>query len=446
MKQLNKRTLLGLCLLLGLSTAYGAAVSTTNLWFSVVDFEDAAYTVGQPIAGVSQWAALTGTDTSTVLDIDAGEPATVGPAINQIGRIQTAGDWLVWTPEQATTPNVQVLIDSDVYLIGTDEPPITTPADVQTEVYLQNAFNEDYEVTASYLRAHVYDAVTGNARWVDLAGTEVVTESWVHLRIVIDYAGEVPLASFYINDILLYEAGDATVTAFPTLDATKKSATSVGFGGNGYFDNFVGREVTTIPFNTYEAVDHGEPSGVGYIDTTSRPGYIRANFIDEQPTGERLQYVQLVAQNGAYIRTYRTSNGTAVDFNAAELQTGAYRVTAYYGDAPTVIREGYIPTPVTLNNEPAAKVVTNAQNQKVLRFQVQPISGLYYTLFKGSESLQVNTFQCAAKSSLAYPADEDNGIFYFEIPVPKDPHEVKLLKIYASDEPFEPGDLPPDAE
>lgn len=429
-KLLASASALAICL----SSSLGA--TETNEWFKV-DFEATdGYTANAVIAGVSQtggaWSKA-GADASTMTNM-----AVKG----EVGKLDTQGDQLTWTPTAASTQDV-VLIDTDVYLVGSDEAPTTVTTGVQTEVYLKNVLDGNGQVVSSVLCAHVYDTVGSSNAWVELDGVTVSHQSWVKLRIEMNYGGASPMVSFWVNDILMEKVGSST-SSFRVMDATKTAVNSVSFMGTGYIDNFIGSQVEDIvsgpTFDPPQVSTNGVTAFAGGSIDTSTPNKVIATFADTLG-GETLQYVQLTGPNG-YVRTYRTSNGAAVEFDTTGLASGNYDVTAYYGAAPTVVPVGYKPAAEAGGAKPAAEVVEVGE-AKFLRVNVKPVSGLYYTLFVGTDGALPADLSAAAASVLAYPHDQDGETLVIDLPVPTDPNGVNLIKIYASDEAYKAEDPAP---
>jgi len=431
MKIMNKLLASASALAICLSSSLGA--TETNQWFKV-DFE--SYTANAVIAGVSQtggaWSKA-GADASTMTNMTS-------PAKGKIGKLDTQGDQLTWTPTAASSEQV-VLIDTDVYLVGSDKAPTTVTTGVQTEVYLKNLLNASSEVTNSVLCAHVYEG-SANA-WVDLDGVAITNQTWVKLRIEINYGGTDPMVTFWVNDIRMEKVGSSTAS-FRVMDATKTAVSSVSFMGTGYIDNFIGSQVEDIvsgpTFDPPQVSTNGVPAFAGGSIDTSTPNKVIATFADTLG-GETLQYVQLTGPNG-YVRTYRTSNGAAVEFDTTGLASGNYDVTAYYGAAPTVVPVGYKPAAEAGGAKPAAEVVEVGE-AKFLRVNVKPVSGLYYTLFVGTDGALPADLSAGADSVLAYPHDQDGETLVIDLPVPTDPNGVNLIKIYASDEAYKAEDPAP---
>lgn len=428
-----------------LSSSLGA--TTTNGWFSVEGFEDEAYVIDGPVAGVQSWTSSGANDASSIIDIDDGEPAVKGHATDKIVKLDTQGDQLTWTPASPSSDNV-VLIDTDVYLVGADEAPNTDPNGVQTEVFLKNILDANDQVVDSVLCAHVHDTVGGTNAWIELDGIEVQHQTWVKLRIEINYEGPFPLVSFWVNDIRMEQAGTSTLS-FRIMDANKTAVSSIAFMGTGYIDNFLGQQFT--PSSAGPVINPplvnmngGSSTSGGTIDTVTTPGMLFATF-DSVLGGEPLQYVQLTNQDGTYVRTYRTADGSEVEFDTSNLEAGTYNVTAYYGDAPSVVPGDYVPEAEAAADKPAAEIATEG-SVKILRVNIHPVSGLYYTLFVGTDGAQPGGLSAAADSVLAYPDDEDNGFLQIKMPAPTTPNGVSLIKIYASDEAYEAGDPAPDSQ
>ena len=433
MKIMNKLLASASALAICLSSSLGA--TTTNNWFAV-EFEGAPYVVGESVAGKATWTKSGTSDASIVLDIDVGTPATKGSASNNIVKLDTQGDELKWTPT-AQTGN-RVLLDTAVYLVGSDDEPGISDGNVQTEVYLSTAG------TTTNLQAHVGNG-SGGSVWVALssANVTITDKSWVQLRIEINYDATPNQVSFYVNGYRMTSGDDNFWPVMPS-GAAATTVNSVSFKGTGYIDNFVGKTVDITAdgptFDPPMVSTNGVTAVAGGTINTSTPGKVIATFANTL-SGEALQYVQLTGPNG-YVRTYRTSNGAAVEFDTTGL-VGTYDVTAYYGDAPSVVPLGYTPAASATNSIPAAAVVDD--NGKKLRVNVAPKSGLYYTLFVGTDSVLPGDLSAAAASTLAMPDDEDDGSLQIDMPAPTTANGVNLIKIYASDEAYDAKAKAPDA-
>lgn len=413
----------------GLSTA--SAGKATNSWFAV-DFTS-GYTDNGAIDGVTEsgegtWSK-TGADASIMVDLAGESLTTAGQASGNIGKIDAQGGALTWTPT-AATGNI-VLLDADVYMVGSDQAPSPSSGTVQTEVYLTNT------VSSSYLCAHVGNGVGGNT-WVQLAGVAVTNQTWIRLRIEIDYDQTPNKVSYQVNGILMDEAGAGTQTSFPVMTdgASQTSVSSVSFMGTGYLDNFVGRTVaitadgpTFTTGNNTNSVT-GATGGSNYsVDEDS----VNATFIGSIPGVGDIRYITLTDGAG-YARTIRTSVGGTFSFSTADLSAGTYSIVGFYGTAPT-LTAGVVPAAETVGVNKAAEVV-EVGGAKKLSVTVVPKSGLYYTLFVGANP---NSLTAGANSVLAGPADQDAGFMKMAMPVPAQANGVNIIKIYASDEYYTQG-------
>lgn len=423
-KLLASASALAICL----SSSLGA--TETNDWFEVgfgTGYTANVLVTNNTASGENGAWTGSGGDASTVTNM-----AVKG----QVARLDTQGGQLTWTPTVASSEQV-VLIDTDVYLVGSDEAPTTVTTGVQTEVYLKNLLNASSEVTNSVLCAHVYEG-SANA-WVDLDGVAITNQTWVELRIEINYGGTDPMVTFWVNDIRMEKVGSST-SSFRVMDATKTAVTSVSFMGTGYIDNFIGWQVKAPAVE--EGWDGEATSGTHYAVSGNTMTVSFADTVANSTGTDALRYVQLAGPDG-YVRTYRTSDGDAAYFDVSGLATGSYTITAYYGDAPTVVPAGYKPAAETVEDKPAAAVVDD--NGKKLRINVAPVSGLHYTLFVGTDSVLPGDLSAAAASKLALPDDEDAGFLQIDMPAPTTANGVNLIKIYASDESYAAEAAAPDA-
>ena len=420
MKIMNKLLASASALAICLSSSLGA--TKTNDWFEVgfgTGYTANVLVTNNTASGENGAWTGSGGDASTVTNM-----AVKG----QVARLDTQGGQLTWTPASQT--GNRVLLDTAVYLVGSDDEPGISDGNVQTEVYLSTAG------TTTNLQAHVGNG-SGGSVWVALssANVTITDKSWVQLRIEINYDATPNQVSFYVNGYRMTSGDDNFWPVMPSGEAAT-TVNSVSFKGTGYIDNFVGKTVDITAdgptFNLPQVSTNGLPAYAGGSIDTSVSGTLTATF-DNILAGETLQYVQLTGPG--YVRTYRTSNGAAVSFDVSGLAAGTYSVTAYYGDAPTVVPSEYAPAAEASGGKPAAEVATVGE-AKVLRVNVNPVSGLYYTLFVGTDGAQAGDLSAAAASTLAYPDDEDAGTLTLSLPVPTDPNGVNLIKIYASDEKY----------
>ena len=435
MKIRNKLLASALALAIGLPSAFAA--EQTDPWWNV-DF-----TTGYTNGGLVTNSTPTDGDwSSTGADVSIMTNTTVASKSGNMAKLDTQGGSLIWTPTGAVTSCKRTLIDTDVYLVGSDEAPTTVTTGVQTEVYLKNLMNTTtYAVTGSVLCAHVGNG-SGGAEWVELEGFAISHQTWVKLSIELDYSTPItPRVSFKVNDFVMNKKGVPDTIDFPVINV-KVNVESVAFMGTGYVDNFLGMKVTEQALPAYSSLADAYITGTGATNGTSfnvsSENVLTATFPALNGT-DTLKYVQLTGAND-YVRTYRTSTAGVAQFDVSDLAAGTYSVTAYYGDAPTVVPSAYAPAAEASGGKPAAEVVEGN-----LVVNVNPVSGLYYTLFVGTDGAQPGDLSAAAASTLAFPDDEDAKFLQIQMPAPTTPNGVNLIKIYASDEAYAADDDAPDA-
>lgn len=404
MKITHKIMASALLLAIGLSAA--SAADLTNDWFRV-DFTS-GYTANGLITNSSGQAGGIWTSTNDIPSI-----MTNYTGKGNIGMINGLGGSLIWTPTNAAAGGKAVLLDADVYMVGSEDAPSVSMGTVQTEVFMTNV-----SASVSYLCAHVGEG------WVKLDGVAVTNQTWINLRIEINYVPETPEVSFQVNGILMYKAGFSGTTSFSVMaaGAGQSKVTSVSFMGTGYLDNFVGRTVTPPRFGSGGTdTNNGTPGSGGTVEEGS--GVVNATF-NATNGGQAIRYVQMTGPNG-YVRSIRTENGN-VSFSTVGLPAGTYSIIGYYGTAPS-LAQGTTPAAVAVGANKATEVVGGN-----ISFTVAPKSGVYYTLFAGPNSTSLTA---GADSTVALPANEDAGGFIkLAMPVPTVDNEVKIIKIYASDE------------
>lgn len=427
MKITNKIMASAIAFAVGLSAAQ-AAEETTQWWS--VDFES-GYANGVAVAPVTKtdgvWSK-TGADASIVTNVAVSTNSTFKV------KLDTQEGSLVWAPTGGVSSCKKVLVDTDVYLVGSDEPPATDVTGVQTEVYLSTAGN------STNLYVHVRDTVGASNYWQKLSGS-VSDKTWVSLQIQMIYTNTAaPRVSILVGSTPLVGVGapgapGTGLESFPVMNAVA-GVTSVSFMGTGYLDNFVGSKVTDLVTGpTFEdgGVNTNGTAGVGTGTITTGAGVVNASFTNSLDSAP-IQYVQMTGPSG-YVRTARTTSGV-VSFSTVDLPAGTYSITGYYGDAPTLTVDLAAPAAATVGANKAAEVADGA-----LTLTVVPRSGLYYTAFVGTDSL--TNLTAAGASVVATPADEDAGFLQISLPAPTEANGVNLIKIYASDEAYSLGNAAP---
>lgn len=169
-------------------------------------------------------------------------------------KLDTQGSDLTWTPDPLQDPADQVLVDADIFLVGSETPPAPSSFDniaespVQTAVYLRTDIDEEGDVTNTVLCAYVNDDEANV--WVELDGVGMDNEEWYNIRIELTYGGANPKVRFIVDETVMSLKGGtqqefdvANYIAFAQVDAQKVN--SVSFRGTGKVDNFVGTVVET---------------------------------------------------------------------------------------------------------------------------------------------------------------------------------------------------------
>jgi len=134
--------------------------------------------------------------------------------------------------------------------------------------------------------------------------------------------------------------------------------------------------------------------------------------------------------------TYRYTGDPTFEFNTANLDPGTYEYEVFYTGSAVPV--GYKPAAVAAGGHQAVAVF-----EGVVRVTIEPVSGLYYTIFTGSHP---GMLLASSESVLATPSDEMNLFMQLSLEAPGEAHNVKLVKIYASDEPFAASDPEPGPE
>ncbi|MGI5867902.1 MAG: hypothetical protein ACOX9C_00460 [Kiritimatiellia bacterium] len=329
-------------------------------------------------------------------------------------KLDTQGNNLTWTPSAASTSTV-VLVDADLYLVGSDTAPtgFDPDGDVQTAVYLKNNLDENGDITDSVLCAYV--APRGTNEWVELEGVGVsfTNEAWYAVQIKVDYSGASPKASFIVDDVLLNEKGGAT-TAFLVSNtdefgtpATKK-VSSVSFRGTGRVDNFIGwqdtpEQAATITFTVETYTDNeldAAPNLVAGSVLTVVPGTpLKVNFAEnETATGKYLTFVRVYTNatqcveynpdwdNGWTLPAGLTYDGdnecVQLNFDTTGLPTEftGYIVKGYYGQEPSGGVEPTSPTIQPVSGHAAVEFETISDDEYFVVSFVAPEAGVTYVL------------------------------------------------------------------
>ena len=231
-KVLAVSAVVGMCL-----SSFGA---TTNGWWS------------ENFDTVASIDALTNTTYSTEGVWTRGENDE-SAIESQYLKLDTQGTDLTWTPTTAAS-STQVLVDGDIYLVGSDTAPASTSFDgdesnpVQTALFLRTDFDaEDNTITNTVLCAYVNNG--GVNAWVELEGKTMVTTNWYNIRIEVSYASVDSTVRFIVDGVVMNKKGEETTESFTIANFNSfsqqaaKKVNSVAFRGTGRVDNFVGQTV-----------------------------------------------------------------------------------------------------------------------------------------------------------------------------------------------------------
>ena len=232
-KVLAVSAVVGMCL-----SSFGA---TTNGWWS------------ENFDTVASIDALTNTTYSTEGVWTRGENDE-SAIESQYLKLDTQGTDLTWTPNALTSSPAQVLVDADIYLVGSDTAPASTSFDgdelnpVQTAVFLRTDIDaEDNSITNTVLCAYVNDG--GVNAWVELDGVAMVTTNWYNIRIETTYGQGDPTVRFIVEDTVMFRKDSPSTEVFVIANfgsfsqQAAKKVNSVAFRGTGRVDNFVGQSV-----------------------------------------------------------------------------------------------------------------------------------------------------------------------------------------------------------
>ncbi len=323
------------------------ASEVTNDWFSV-DFTSALD---------AKWTQATA-DASAIVtsDIPTGRLNDSAPAL----KLETNGEELLYTPETYSGDSDKTVLEMQVYLVGSDEPP-TVSDGAQTAVYLDTA-------DGSVLKAYVDGA------WVSLASD--VEAGWHDVTIIMDYT-DTQKAFFELD-------GDPVGSSDGY--ATGSSATAVaslGFKGSGYVDNFVGKAVAAgseplPPFYDNTGSEDAE-STVAYADSVNKTVAFNATKANGSGGFDTLKFIRVYDANGNFkTLRYTTVGGAAVNYE------GASKVVAYYGDSVSNVDAA--------TDAPKAVVSLDGGAATVTVDDVK--SGLYYALYDvtGTDPVLVDSF------------------------------------------------------
>ena len=285
-------------------------------------------------------------------------------------ELNTQGNDLTWTPTNVEA-NVTVLVDSMLYLVGSDSAPdvgdFDKDGDVQTAIYLKNELDPDSgETTNSVLCIYSYDDGADAGIWKELDGAPIADNSWHRIQVEVAYVNS--RASFHVkvDGQPMYIRGGSSaqpedqVFSQANSDKAFSTVSSVSFRGTGKIDNFVAKTVETIEVPLQFAAevwvdDERMPFATGDED-------INMSRIETASASESSKPVTF---DGFYIDDYEIRGESSYGLSCVELLDPAdgsiiatYTFTGDYDD------EGYYITDVevTPSTAPQNRVVISDQD------------------------------------------------------------------------------------
>ena len=212
-----------------------SAHAVTNTWWSY-DFSELRYT--QAGADVTWTNTVTGNPSYEDTWVRRGEDDTTiqGSYSNRtdVLVLNTQGEDLTYTPTNVVAEGYEkdtVLLDADIFFVGSDSDPNITDGTVQFALFLSTP-----EVGTPALKALAYDQNAEEAMWVELPGTSGVTDkSWHHVTVSLNYDSSaksiaVAVDGTEVTNGLKFACGDVLATQLH----------SVSFRGTGAVDSFTG--------------------------------------------------------------------------------------------------------------------------------------------------------------------------------------------------------------
>lgn len=360
------------------------ASEATNSWFSV------NFTNSTELAS-GRWTKGSGDDSAiTSSDVPAGAEQT------SVLKFETNGKNLVYNPETPAPAGEKTVVESLIYLIGTDKVPEFT-AGAQTEVYLSTAAGD------AGLKANI------NGTWTTIASD--VTAGWHEIAVVMDYSGATPKAFFQLDGSAV---GSASGYALTGSNAGKTSVDHLAFAGSGYVDNFAGKNVIAIPA-MYD--NNGGSSDADATVNTTIAGVDTANkniTFKTAKASDAIKFIRVYTDSTHY-KTLRVTGAATVPYDGAE------KVVAYYGSLVSNVTAADAPaTTVDVAAGEAELAVTNTK------------SGLYYGLYDVTDASKAPIL----KSSFLAGFNDDNvtKVFADKMEASEEAWGVVKFVVKASDE------------
>lgn len=315
-KVLAVSAVVGMCL-----SSFGA---TTNAWWS------------ENFDTVADIDALTNATYSTEGVWTRGENDE-SAIETQYLKLDTQGTDLKWTPTPLQNLAPMVLVDADVYLVGSDTAPAATSFDgdtvnpVQTAVFLRTDIDaEDNSISNTVLCAYVNDG--GVNAWVELDGVAMVTTNWYNIRIEVSYTGVNPETRFIVDGVVMNKKGSPATQTFTIANfgnfsqSENKKVNSVAFRGTGRVDNFVGQSVevgtaalVNFSWATYTTAGQDAQANLAVLPSPTTVAGSAWSIV----------FADLAGDETTYLSTVRViANGTVTNDYAASYENGSWTFDA----------------------------------------------------------------------------------------------------------------------
>lgn len=174
----------------------------------------------------------------------------------------------------------EVLVDADVYFVGSDSAPAIEAGTVQAALYLAVPEDpDDPEAEAPTLKLYASDPATQLDGWISL-NAEIADKSWHHVQVRINYNANIPLVRVLIDGVEATQTGENT-PQLASYSIAKwgetKTLNSVAFRGTGAVDNFVGETYVSARYNFVEEIYVDGALSEAYTNESVAAGTVAAS-------------------------------------------------------------------------------------------------------------------------------------------------------------------------
>ncbi len=283
------------------------------------------YWHAESIDAASEIVALTGSE------YEEGAPDAV---TGNVLKLATDAADFTFTPSEAVDGAAadEVLVDADVYFVGSDTAPAIEAGTVQTALYLDvpEEDPDSLEPVVPTLKLYASDARTGLDGWISLTNNNVSIEdkSWHHVQVRIDYNANHTLVRVLIDGVEATPSGEDTpnLASYDNWDDAK-TLNSVAFRGTGAVDNFVGDTFVSARYNFAEEIYVDDQLSGAYTNELVAPGTVAASG------------------SGAFPEFAKTVDSKKIDHvDVYDFTSGAYTTYTgfvYEGDVITALPAGF---------------------------------------------------------------------------------------------------------